>query len=73
MCRISTNYLTLISFKLTIPFKRIGIKVIKHTRGFSFRNPGFLRTSKEEAFKDGFNDCKNKTLKKMFQYVGIGE
>jgi len=52
---------------------RIGIQVIKHPKGFSFRNPGLLRISKEEAFKGGYSDCRNKTLQKMFQLIGMGE
>ncbi len=52
---------------------RIGILVIKHPMGFSFRNPGLLRISKEEAFKGGHSDCRNKTLQKMFQLIGMGE
>ena len=52
---------------------RIGIQVVKHPKGFSFRNPGLLRVSKEDAFKGGYSDCRNKTLQKMFQYIGMGE
>jgi len=52
---------------------RIGIQVIKHPKGFSFRNPGLLRISKDEAFRGGHSDCRNKTLQKMFQYIGMGE
>lgn len=52
---------------------RIGIQIVKHPKGFSFRNPGLLRVSKEEAFKGGHSDCRNRTLQKMFQYIGMGE
>lgn len=52
---------------------RIGIQVVKHPKGFSFRNPGLLRVSKVDAFKGGYSDCRNKTLQKMFQYIGMGE
>ena len=52
---------------------RIGIQVVKHPKGFSFRNPGLLRVSKIDAFKGGYSDCRNKTLQKMFQYIGMGE
>jgi predicted HTH transcriptional regulator len=52
---------------------RIGIQIVKHPKGFSFRNPGLLRVSKEDAFKGGHSDCRNKTLQKMFQYIGMGE
>jgi predicted HTH transcriptional regulator len=51
---------------------RIGIQVVKHPKGFSFRNPGLLRVSKEDAFRGGHSDCRNKTLQKMFQYIGMG-
>lgn len=52
---------------------RIGIQIVKHPKGFSFRNPGLLRVSKEEAFKGGHSDCRNRTLQKIFQYIGMGE
>ena len=52
---------------------RIGIQVVKHPKGFSFRNPGLLRVSKIDAFRGGHSDCRNKTLQKMFQYIGMGE
>jgi predicted HTH transcriptional regulator len=52
---------------------RIGIQVVKHPKGYSFRNPGLLRVSKEDAFRGGHSDCRNKTLQKMFQYIGMGE
>ena len=51
----------------------IGIKMIKHPKGYSFRNPGLLRISKDEAFIGGHSDCRNKTLQKMFQLIGMGE
>jgi len=52
---------------------RIGILIVKHPKGYSFRNPGLLRISKEDIFKGGNSDCRNKTLQKMFQYIGMGE
>jgi len=52
---------------------RLGILIIKHPKGFSFRNPGLLRISKEDLFKGGKSDCRNKVLQKMFQYIGMGE
>ena len=52
---------------------RIGILIVKHPKGFSFRNPGLLRISKEDLFKGGKSDCRNKVLQKMFQYIGMGE
>lgn len=52
---------------------RLGILIIKHPQGFSFRNPGLLRISKEDLFKGGKSDCRNKVLQKMFQYIGMGE
>ncbi len=51
----------------------IGILIIKHPKGYSFRNPGLLRITKEEVFKGGKSDCRNRTLQKMFQYIGMGE
>lgn len=52
---------------------RLGILIIKHPKGFSFRNPGLLRISKEDLFEGGKSDCRNKVLQKMFQYIGMGE
>jgi len=52
---------------------RLGILIVKHPKGFSFRNPGLLRISKEDLFKGGKSDCRNKVLQKMFQYIGMGE
>lgn len=52
---------------------RLGILIIKHPKGFSFRNPGLLRVSKEDLFQGGKSDCRNKVLQKMFQYIGMGE
>ncbi|MFZ3054230.1 MAG: RNA-binding domain-containing protein [Sulfuricurvum sp.] len=51
----------------------IGVLIIKHTNGYSFRNPGIMRVSKSEIFKGGRSDCRNKTLQKMFQFIGWGE
>ncbi len=52
---------------------RLGILIVKHPKGFSFRNSGLLRISKEDLFKGGKSDCRNKVLQKMFQYIGMGE
>ncbi|MFK5938156.1 MAG: ATP-binding protein [Sulfurimonas sp.] len=52
---------------------RLGILIVKHPKGFSFRNPGLLRISKEDLFQGGKSDCRNKVLQKMFQYIGMGE
>jgi len=52
---------------------RIGILIVKHPKGFSFRNSGLLRISKEDLFQGGKSDCRNKVLQKMFQYIGMGE
>ena len=40
---------------------------------FEFRNPGLLRLSKELAVKGWSSDCRNKTLQKMFQFLGYSE
>lgn len=52
---------------------RLGILIIKYPKGFSFRNPGLLRISKDDLFKGGKSDCRNRVLQKMFQYIGMGE
>ena len=52
---------------------RLGILILKHPKGFSFRNSGLLRISKEDLFSGGKSDCRNKVLQKMFQYIGMGE
>ena len=50
-----------------------GILIIKHPQKFSFRNPGLLRISLDKAFEGGNSDCRNRTLQKMFQFIGWGE
>lgn len=52
---------------------RMGIVIVKHPKGFSFRNPGLLRIPKEDIFKGGSSDCRNKSLQKIFQHIGMGE
>lgn len=50
-----------------------GILIVKHPKGFVFRNPGLLRIPLDKAFQGGNSDCRNRTLQKMFQFIGWGE
>jgi len=52
---------------------RLSILIIKHTDLFEFRNPGIFRISKEDAIRGGYSDCRNRTMQKMFQLIGLGE
>lgn len=52
---------------------RVSILVIKQTDLFSFRNPGTMRLTLEDALRGGNSDCRNRNLQKMFQLVGEGE
>ena len=40
---------------------------------FGFRNPGLMRIPVEVALQGGEPDCRNRTLHKMFRFVGVGE
>ena len=52
---------------------RASILVIKQADRFHFRNPGLMRVPASVAIQGGEPDCRNRTLHKMFRFVGIGE
>ncbi len=52
---------------------RLSILVVKRPDLFGFRNPGTLRIPREAAIRGGNSDCRNRTLQKMFQLIGLGE
>jgi ATP-dependent DNA helicase RecG len=52
---------------------RASILVVKRPDMFGFRNPGLMRIPVEVALRGGESDCRNRTLHKMFRFVGAGE
>ncbi|MEG0836460.1 MAG: putative DNA binding domain-containing protein [Akkermansia sp.] len=48
-----------------------GIKIVKTPKGIDLINPGTLLMSKERMFEGGFSKCRNKSLQRMFQMMGI--
>ncbi len=52
---------------------RASILVVKDPSGFSFRNPGGMRVSVEQALRGGESDCRNRTLHQMFLMINLGE
>ncbi|MBF0503426.1 MAG: putative DNA binding domain-containing protein [Candidatus Riflebacteria bacterium] len=52
---------------------RASILVVKRPDMFGFRNPGLMRIPVEMALMGGEPDCRNRTLHKMFRFVGVGE
>jgi predicted HTH transcriptional regulator len=52
---------------------RIGILVVKGFTGYLFRNPGTLRIPLWMVWAGGSSDCRNRTLQKMFQFIGVSE
>jgi len=52
---------------------RASVFVVKRPDMFGFRNPGLMRIPVEVALAGGEPDCRNRTLHKMFRFVGVGE
>lgn len=52
---------------------RASVLVVKRPDMFGFRNPGLMRIPVEVALHGGEADCRNRTLHKMFRFVGVGE
>lgn len=52
---------------------RRGTVIVRRTDRIEFSNPGGLRLSHDEVVRGGVSDCRNPTLMKMFNLVGIGE
>ncbi len=53
--------------------ERASVLVVKRPDMFGFRNPGLMRISIEAALYGGEPDCRNRTLHKMFRFVGVGD
>ena len=52
---------------------RASVLVVKRPDMFGFRNPGLMRIPVEIALQGGEPDCRNRTLHKIFRFVGVGE
>lgn len=52
---------------------RASVLVVKRPDMFGFRNPGLMRIPVEIALQGGEPDCRNRTLHKMFRFIGVGE
>lgn len=52
---------------------RASVLVVKRPDMFGFRNPGLMRIPLDVALQGGEPDCRNRTLHKMFRFVGVGE
>lgn len=52
---------------------RASILVVKRPDMFGFRNPGVMRIPVEAAAEGGQSDCRNRSLQKMFLFIGLGE
>ncbi len=52
---------------------RASVLVVKRPDMFGFRNPGLMRIPADIAIQGGEHDCRNRTLHKMFRFVGVGE
>lgn len=52
---------------------RASVLIVKRPDMFGFRNPGLMRIPVEIALQGGEADCRNRTLHKMFRFVGVGE
>lgn len=52
---------------------RATVLVVKRPDMFGFRNPGLMRIPPDVAIRGGEHDCRNRTLHKMFRFVGVGE
>ena len=52
---------------------RASILVVRRSDMFSFRNPGNMRVSIEQAIEGSQSDCRNRTVQNMFRFIGLGE
>ena len=52
---------------------RSSVLVVRRPTMFSFRNPGGMRVSPEQASRGGESDGRNRTLQQMFLLIGAGE
>ena len=50
-----------------------GIVIDRYADRFEFSNPGTLLLSREQLLRGGVSECRNKSLQKMFQMLGVGD
>ena len=50
-----------------------GIVIERYKDAFEFSNPGTLLLSQEQIAAGGISECRNKSLQKMFQHLGVGD
>jgi ATP-dependent DNA helicase RecG len=50
-----------------------GIVIDRYLDRLVFSNPGTLLVSREQLFSGGISECRNKSLQKMFQMLGVGD
>ena len=50
-----------------------GIVIDRFKDRFEFSNPGTLLLSQEQLMAGGVSECRNKSLQKMFQLLGVGD
>lgn len=50
-----------------------GILIERYKDRFEFSNPGTLLLSQEQLLEGGVSECRNKSLQKMFQHLGVGD
>lgn len=50
-----------------------GIIIERFKEAFEFSNPGTLLLSQEQLMTGGISECRNKSLQKMFQLLGVGD
>ncbi len=54
-------------------FGQGGVVVDRYIDRFEFSNPGTLLVSREQLLKGGISECRNKSLQRMFQMLGVGD
>jgi ATP-dependent DNA helicase RecG len=50
-----------------------GIVIDRYMDRIEFSNPGTLLVSREQLLSGGVSECRNKSLQKMFQMLGVGD
>lgn len=50
-----------------------GVVIDRRRDQLEFSNPGALLVSVEQVYRGGVSECRNKTLQKMFGFLGYGE
>ncbi|MBK6291700.1 MAG: putative DNA binding domain-containing protein [Ignavibacteria bacterium] len=54
-------------------FGKGGVVIHKHRDRYVFSNPGSLLVSFEQFRSGGVSECRNKTLQRMFAFLGVGD